>query len=87
MRDTDVQTYRIVTLGCKVSRADASAIDRQLRDAGYAPALEGTPAALCVVCGCAVTGVAEGKSRRALGRVRRENPGATIVAAGAVLLR
>ena len=71
--------YRIVALGCKVSRADAAAAERELLGSGLERAAEGEPADVCVVCGCAVTGVAEGKSRRAVRRVSRENPGATVV--------
>jgi threonylcarbamoyladenosine tRNA methylthiotransferase MtaB len=82
-----VETYRIVALGCKVSQADAASIDRQLRASGARPAEDGQAASVCVVCGCAVTGVAEGKSRRSLGRMRRENPGATVVAAGCLAAR
>ncbi len=74
--------YRLVTLGCKVSRADAAGVERALLDAGLVSASDERAADLCVVCGCAVTAVAEGKSRRAMRRLARENPGATVVAAG-----
>ena len=77
-------TYRLATLGCKVSRADAAGLERALLGAGLARASRGESADLCVVAGCAVTGVAEGKSRRAIRRLARENPGATVVAAGCI---
>ena len=80
-------TYRLATLGCKVSRADAASIERALRGAGFAVASRGETADLCVVSGCAVTAVAEGKSRRAIRRLGRENPGATVVAAGCIAER
>ncbi len=80
-------SYRMVALGCKVSRADAAAVERELMGAGLAAACEDEEADVCVVCGCAVTGVAEGKSRRAIRRVRRENPRATVVAAGCIAAR
>ena len=75
------------TFGCKVSRADAARIERALMGAGMRPAEAGAPAEVCVVCGCVVTGVAEGKSRRALARVARENEGAVVVAAGCIAVR
>jgi threonylcarbamoyladenosine tRNA methylthiotransferase MtaB len=82
-----VSTFRVETLGCKVSRADAALVERSLVAAGLRPAGDGERARLCVVCGCAVTGVAEGKSRRALTRIRRENPDAVVVAAGCIAAR
>jgi threonylcarbamoyladenosine tRNA methylthiotransferase MtaB len=77
-------TYRIVALGCKVSRADAARIERAFAGGGLERAGGGEPASVCVVCGCAVTAVAEGKSRRAIRRAARENPGAAVVAAGCI---
>jgi threonylcarbamoyladenosine tRNA methylthiotransferase MtaB len=74
----------MVALGCKVSRADAAAVERRLMAAGLERATDGEAASLCVVAGCAVTGVAEGKSRRAIRRIARENPGSTVVAAGCI---
>jgi threonylcarbamoyladenosine tRNA methylthiotransferase MtaB len=79
--------YRVVTLGCKVSRADAADAERSLLGAGLVRASDGESAEVCVICGCAVTGVAEGKSRRAIRRVARENPGATVVAIGCIAAR
>jgi len=80
-------SYRVIALGCKVSRADAAAIERSLLGSGLDRADEGEGADVCVVCGCAVTAVAEGKSRRAIRRARRENPEATLVAAGCIAVR
>jgi len=77
-------SYRVIALGCKVSRADAAAIERALLGSGLDRADEREGADVCVVCGCAVTAVAEGKSRRAIRRARRENPEATLVAAGCI---
>lgn len=82
-----MNTYRLTTLGCKVSRADAAAIEGALMRAGLARANGTEPASVAVVCGCAVTAVAEGKSRRAIRRIARENPGATVVAAGCIAAR
>lgn len=79
--------YRVVTLGCKVSRADAAGVERALIGAGLERARDGERSEVCVVCGCAVTAVAEGKSRRAIRRARRENPGATVVAMGCIAAR
>ncbi len=79
--------YKLTTLGCKVSRADAARVEGALQGAGLVGASDDQAADLCVVCGCAVTAVAEGKSRRAIRRLARENPGATVVAAGCIGMR
>ncbi len=66
-------------LGCKVSRIDAAAAARLaggVRDEGPAEA------DVLLVHGCAVTDRAERDGRRLVRRLRRENPGATLVVTG-----
>ena len=74
---------RIVTLGCRLNHADTALLTARLTEAGYTlcddPAV---PVELIVVNTCAVTAEAEAKSRRQILRLRRENPGARIIAAG-----
>ena len=77
------KSARIVTLGCRLNHADTALLTARLEAAGYSlcddPRL---PVDLIVVNTCAVTAEAEAKSRRQILRLRRENPGAQIVAAG-----
>lgn len=77
-----MQTYRIVTLGCKVNQAESEALGQALQGAGRQPASDREPADLCVVNTCAVTQRAAMQSRQALRRVIHENPGACVVATG-----
>ena len=77
------KSARIVTLGCRLNHADTALLTARLEAAGYSlcddPRL---PVDLIVVNTCAVTAEAEAKSRRQILRLRRENPGAQILAAG-----
>ena len=71
-----------VTLGCKLNFAETSALAGQLAALGVSRAEEGEQAAVCVVNTCAVTSVAEQKSRQAVSRLRRRHPGALVVVMG-----
>ena len=71
-----------VTLGCKLNFAETSALAGQLAALGVPRAEEGEQAAVCVVNTCAVTSVAEQKSRQAVNRLRRRHPGALVVVMG-----
>ena len=74
---------RIVTLGCRLNHADTALLMARLQHLGYTLSDDETvPCDLIVVNSCAVTAEAEAKSRRMISRLRRENPGAQIAAAG-----
>ncbi|MBR7156424.1 MAG: tRNA (N(6)-L-threonylcarbamoyladenosine(37)-C(2))-methylthiotransferase MtaB [Lentisphaeria bacterium] len=74
---------RIVTLGCRLNHADSALLMARLQNLGYTLTDDETlPCELIVVNSCAVTAEAEAKSRRMISRLRRENPGARIAAAG-----
>jgi threonylcarbamoyladenosine tRNA methylthiotransferase MtaB len=77
-----MQTYRIITLGCKVNQAESEALGQALKGPGWRPAPGREPADLCVVNTCAVTQRAAMQSRQALRRAIHENPGACVVATG-----
>ena len=77
-----MQTYRIITLGCKVNQAESEALGLALKGPGWRPAPGREPADLCVVNTCAVTQRAAMQSRQALRRAIHENPGACVVATG-----
>ena len=80
---TSAKRARIVTLGCRLNHADSALLTARLERAGYELCdTPGVPVELMLVNTCAVTAEAEAKSRRQILRLRRENPGAMIVAAG-----
>ncbi|MDR1070828.1 MAG: MiaB/RimO family radical SAM methylthiotransferase [Gracilibacteraceae bacterium] len=72
---------KLLTLGCKVNRAETEALDRLLRAAGHEIVSAGEPEAL-ILNTCAVTGASAGKSRRLTRRLRREHPSACLIVTG-----
>jgi threonylcarbamoyladenosine tRNA methylthiotransferase MtaB len=83
-----VPTYRIVTLGCKLNQADSSALGGALRRLGLSPAAgagddaPGAPADVVILNTCTVTAAADREARQIARRLRRQNPGALLVATG-----
>jgi threonylcarbamoyladenosine tRNA methylthiotransferase MtaB len=84
-----LNTYSIGVLGCKVNQYDARQIARLLEgfglreaDGGRACPAEGLGADLVLVHTCGVTATAVQKSRQALRRLIRKNPGAAIFLTG-----
>ncbi len=72
----------IVTLGCKVNEYESQSIMNQLSVAGY-DVIEGlTYADVYVVNTCAVTNIAERKSRQVIAKILKLNPNASIVMCG-----
>jgi len=76
-----MKQFMIKTLGCKVNQFESEAIAAALEAEGWHREADG-PVALCIVNTCTVTGRAAMQSRQALRRLRREHPGALVVAAG-----
>ena len=73
----------IVNLGCKVNQSEMEAAARLLRARGGIPLVEPARAAdLYLVNTCTVTSTADEKSRSAVRRARRANPGAQVVVTG-----
>jgi threonylcarbamoyladenosine tRNA methylthiotransferase MtaB len=64
----------VVTFGCRLNLVESEVMERQARDAGA----DG----LVIVNTCAVTAEATRQARQAIRRLKRERPGATIVATG-----
>ncbi|MDR2612763.1 MAG: MiaB/RimO family radical SAM methylthiotransferase [Deltaproteobacteria bacterium] len=73
--------FRIHTMGCKVNQAESASMAARLEAAGFLPCGDGEPG-LVVLNTCCVTGAAEKEAYRILRRLRREHPGARVVAAG-----
>lgn len=72
----------IQTLGCKTNQAESEGLGFGLRQAGLCLVPSESPADICIVNTCTVTGVADRKSRQMLRRARAANPGACVVAVG-----
>jgi threonylcarbamoyladenosine tRNA methylthiotransferase MtaB len=77
-----MQTFTIITLGCKVNQCESQLLREQLASLGLREAAPGEPADLGIVNTCAVTATAQGKSVRALRKLRREHPRARVAAVG-----
>ncbi|GHU73825.1 tRNA (N(6)-L-threonylcarbamoyladenosine(37)-C(2))-methylthiotransferase MtaB [Clostridia bacterium] len=71
-----------VTLGCKVNAYDTEAILTILSGGGYEVVDFSETADIYIVNTCTVTNTGDRKSRQMIGRARRQNPNAVIVAAG-----
>src|SRR6478736_2799147 len=76
------RTAAIVNLGCKVNQAEMEAAARLLREASVPLVDPGGAADLVLVNTCTVTATADEKSRAAVRRARRANPGAALVVTG-----
>ena len=74
--------YIIATLGCKVNQYETQAMESLLRARGHRCAAPGETADAVIVNTCAVTAESGRKSRQLLRRLRDENPGAVLAAAG-----
>ncbi|HEY2840775.1 MAG TPA: tRNA (N(6)-L-threonylcarbamoyladenosine(37)-C(2))-methylthiotransferase MtaB [Pirellulales bacterium] len=80
-------TLRTVTLGCKVNQYETQFVREGLTRIGYRDALATESADLCVVNTCTVTAEGDAKSRQAIRRMARHNPGARIVVMGCYATR
>jgi len=78
---------RTLTLGCKVNQYETQYVREALLGVGYEDAVEHEPAELCIVNTCTVTAEGDAKSRQAIRRLARRNPGAKIVVMGCYATR
>jgi threonylcarbamoyladenosine tRNA methylthiotransferase MtaB len=84
-RASGAPTYRIVTLGCKLNQADSAALEARLCRLGMRRAAEQPSPAdadLVLLNTCTVTAGADREARQIARRLRRANPGATLVVTG-----
>ena len=75
-------TFFIEQFGCRATQADAAAIERQLRERGYAASRDAHSADVVVVNTCTVTAAADLQARQAIHTIHRDNPAARIVVTG-----
>jgi threonylcarbamoyladenosine tRNA methylthiotransferase MtaB len=78
---------RTITLGCKVNQYETEFVREGLLGIGYEDASDDDAAELCVVNTCTVTNEGDSKSRQAIRRLARKNPGAKIVVMGCYATR
>jgi threonylcarbamoyladenosine tRNA methylthiotransferase MtaB len=78
---------RTLTLGCKVNQYETEFVREGLASIGYQDAREDEPAELCIINTCTVTAEGDAKSRQAIRRLARRNPGAKIVVMGCYATR
>ncbi len=79
------ETFRIVSLGCKVNQYEGQCLAERLEAAGLRRAVEGEVADICLTNGCAVTAPAARKSLDAARLLMRGSPGARLVVAGCLV--
>jgi threonylcarbamoyladenosine tRNA methylthiotransferase MtaB len=75
-------TFYIEQFGCRATQADAAAIERQLRDRGFAAASESACADVVIVNTCTVTSAADAQARDAIRKLHARNPSARVIATG-----
>ena len=72
----------IETLGCKVNQYETQALETMLTERGHTICESGRECGACIINTCAVTAESGRKSRQAIRRLQRENPGALIAVCG-----
>jgi threonylcarbamoyladenosine tRNA methylthiotransferase MtaB len=78
---------KTLTLGCKVNQYETQYVRQGLLRAGYRDAAAHEVAQLCIINTCTVTSEGDAKSRQAVRRMARHNPGARIVVMGCYATR
>lgn len=78
---------RTLTLGCKVNQYETEYVREGLLGIGYEDAADDDVAELCIVNTCTVTAEGDSKSRQAIRRMARRNPGAKVVVMGCYATR
>src|ERR1700730_5046121 len=75
-------TFYIEQFGCRATQADGAAIERQLRERGFAAASESAVAGGGVVNTCTVTAAADAQAQEAIRKLHARNPTARVIATG-----
>ncbi|HUP05498.1 MAG TPA: tRNA (N(6)-L-threonylcarbamoyladenosine(37)-C(2))-methylthiotransferase MtaB [Bryobacteraceae bacterium] len=74
--------YFVQNFGCRAAQADGAALESLLAARGFEASQERAGADLVILNTCTVTASADEDARRAIRRVRRENPAARILVTG-----
>lgn len=72
----------IITLGCKVNQYESGAIKQELEHDGFEVTMNLEPCDIYVLNTCAVTGIAEKKSRAHVAKLAKLNPNAKVIVCG-----
>jgi len=73
---------RLDSIGCRLNIGEIEAMARTLAATGHSIVSQGEQAELCILNTCTVTAIASKKSRQFIRQLRRQNPGARVVATG-----
>ncbi len=71
-----------INLGCKVNYYEIESVKKMAMDSGFTLAKDHKEAGVVVINTCTVTNIADQKTRKTIRRVKKENPGAIVVAMG-----
>jgi len=82
MSESELQTYLVNVLGCKVNQYDAQQIEKLLEGFGLQKATGSGNADVIIIHTCGVTAAAAQKSRQTIRRMQRNNPLARIIVTG-----
>ena len=82
MAANTMKTVALITLGCKVNQYETDGMAQKLKEAGYQIVPLETGADITIVNTCAVTNMAQRKSRQMMSRAKKKNPDTILVAAG-----
>ena len=77
-----INSFRILTLGCKVNQYESASLRASLLDMGLKEAGKGEDAEVTVINTCIVTQSASTQSRQAIRKAIRENPSGAVAAIG-----
>ncbi len=77
-----MKKFKVVTLGCRTNQYESQGYTDQLQKMGFAKALDGEEADLCIVNTCTVTEGADSSSRHQIRSLLREHPNAKIAVTG-----
>jgi threonylcarbamoyladenosine tRNA methylthiotransferase MtaB len=75
-------TFSLENFGCRATEADAAAMRRALRSAGWTMLGQHASAEVVVLNTCTVTAAADSQARDAVRKIRRANPAARILVTG-----
>lgn len=70
------------TLGCRLNQSESAILAQSFLDAGYRVVPDSSPADVCVVNTCTVTGVSDAKCRNSIRRLIKTNPQARVAVIG-----
>ena len=75
-------TFSLENFGCRATEADAAAMRRALRSAGFTLLDQHATSDVVVLNTCTVTSAADSQARDAVRKIHRANPAARIVVTG-----